>query len=202
MDIARGMRLVTVATVLGVAGAGLAACANSTMVGHVDMSHLLTPSLVAAATSSGELATTIYGNPFASGTANDEAIAAGMPSPGQVPPFHFTTKPGPNADRTYRVILAFNPPKDSYGSDDAACAADAKDLLAGGSQPAGGPIAVVATFCAGRHFVSQTTVFGPPAASSDTPAFRKLMDDTVENLFPFSANTEKNLLQGGGGGKM
>lgn len=202
MEFGRLVRTTAGIAALGLAGAALGACTNATTVGNNDMSHLLSPALVAHATRSGELATTIYGNPFAPGPVNDATIAADLKSPPGVPPFRFTTRPGASADPNYRLVLAFDPPKSSYGSDDAACAPNAKSLLTGGARPANGPTAVVATFCADTHFVSQTTLFGPASADSNSPAFRKLMSDTITYLFPFDAMPRLNLLQGGGGGAM
>ncbi len=186
------LRVAAVAGLLGVAG-----CANAIQAGDTDVTHMLSPQFLAAATAHGELQTVVYGQPFGPGMIDGESIARQMVSPGEVPPFRFTTHPDARANTLYRVVLAFNPPRNTYGSGNAACADDARDMFENRQQLAeGGRTAVVATFCAGSRYVSQVTVYSPPARGADDPMFQALIRQTVTYLFPFTQDPRLNTLQG------
>ncbi len=117
----------------------------------------------------------VYGNPFAmDARAFGKAVTDAMQGANFGRPTHFTTTPGPSAERNLWVVMAFNADVGPY------------ELCRGGAvetRPRTDALTLTAAWCFdGREDVLVTAAVGPPRDVSD-PRFRALVRETVLNLF-------------------
>jgi hypothetical protein len=123
----------------------------------------------------------VHGNPFSmDAAAFARAVTDHMQGANVGRPTHFTTTPGPSAERNMRVVMAFNSDADGY------------DLCNARFRPRGevGVLTLKAAWCfAGREDSwVEATVGG--AGSVNDPRFHDLVSQTVLNLFPTDMDYE------------
>lgn len=122
----------------------------------------------------------IVGNPFGGDRSSFErAVTDAMQGQhwGQRP--NFTTTPGPNARERYRVVLLFDPPRSLNG---ARLCREAHSTLP--SESAGEGIVLFAAFCRGKRSRTEIKGYISSAAGPDDPAFRALVGQVTNGLFP------------------
>jgi len=155
----------------------LGACSSSRVVSD-NVSTAYSPLEFSAGASGRDLATEVYGNPFAMDqTSFDRSVTDLMQGKHFGPPTHFTTTPGDSANRRYKVVMVFNPAENIVN----------QQICSGGpiatnTQP-GQPIRLQAAFCRGGTLTS-TNGWAPAVTSPQDPAFRSLIADTTFELFP------------------
>ena len=157
----------------------LAACATSGGVitfTYTDSGY--SPGEFAYAGGPGELWTVIMGNPFnAPQPAVDQAITGTMYNAHFGPATQFTTTPGPNARKVYRVVVMLNGPETNSM---AACGAVPP------IQPSyrGGNVLLFAAFCRGDYALTFLRAAGDGFAGPDDPKFRTFIQEITIRLFP------------------
>ncbi len=169
-------RIFAIATLLP-----LAACApGGTSLTQQEVSVAYSSGAFAYAGAGRDLRVVVVGNPFggdpvAFGTAVTEAMQGrhwGQRT-------NFTTSPGETARANYRVLMLFDPPADLNAM--RLCREEPGALP---TAPAGGEVVLFGAFCRGDS--SLTTIKGrvSGAANARDPAFRALVADVTNGLFP------------------
>ncbi len=160
----------------------VAACApGNVRLTHQETDSAYDPGEVAYAGAGRDLLVVIYGNPFDGGTAEfQNAVTGAMQGRNWGQRMNFTTTPGAGARALYKVVLLFGPPVDLMAQK--LCSEPAGALAA---KPApGGAINVLGAFC--RSDKSLTEIKGTieSAPGHDDPAFRELVGQVTQALFP------------------
>lgn len=158
------------------AASALMACGTD----HIGPGHygtIYTTGLVAYATPKGEMATEIRGN--VPGT--PEAVTFLMRPPGWLPPFRFTTRPGPETPAGYRVILHFDPASAAVSGERVCQGERSTDLV---PPPKDRKMRIQAVFCAYDRLASEANGYTDRPASLDDPAFRNTLDLLLATLLP------------------
>lgn len=160
----------------------VAACAP----GNVRLTHQETDSAydsgeMAYAGAGRDLLVVIYGNPFDGDTAEfQNAVTGAMQGRNWGQRMNFTTTPGPEARLTYKVVLLFDPPVDLMAQK--LCSEPAGALSA---KPApGGGIDVLGAFCRSDKSLTEIKGHIESAPGHDDPAFRELVGQVTQALFP------------------
>ena len=155
---------------------GLAACGTD----HIGPGHygtIYTTGLVAYATPQGEMATEVRGN----APGSPQAVTFLMRPPGWLPPFRFTTQPGPETPAGYRVILHFDPAAGAVAGERVCMGERSPDLA---QTPQGQKMRIQAVFCAFDRLASEANGYTDRPASLDDPAFRNTLDLLLATLLP------------------
>lgn len=127
-----------------------------------------------------DLRVVVVGNPFGGDQAAfDKAVTDAMQGQHWGQRTNFTSTPGPDARETYRVVLLFDPPIDFNGSH--LCRRSATALP---TQSSGGEIALFGAFCRGKRSLTEIKGQIDGAAGPDDPAFRALVGQVTNGLFP------------------
>lgn len=160
----------------------VAACAP----GNVRLTHQETDSAydsgeMAYAGAGRDLLVVIYGNPFDGDTAEfQNAVTGAMQGRNWGQRMNFTTTPGPEARTLYKVVLLFGPPVDLMAQK--LCSEPAGALSA---KPApGGGIDVLGAFCRSDKSLTEIKGHIESAPGHDDPAFRELVGQVTQALFP------------------
>lgn len=127
-----------------------------------------------------DLRVVVVGNPFgADRAAFETAVTGAMQGRHWGQRTNFTTTPGPSARARYRVVLLFNPPRSLNG---ARLCHDDPSILP--SQTTADGIVLFAAFCRGKRSRTEIKGYVSGAAGPDDPAFRELVGQVTNGLFP------------------
>ncbi len=157
---------------------GLAACSGTTIVRPAYVSGSYHPDVVNYAASRGGMHLVVIGNPF--GEPQDKlerAVADSMVDSHFGQSFPFVTHPPVDFTSPYRVIVLFDPPRN----------ANPKNLCLQPYTPTAtqpGEVRLMAVFCNAGYEMTSTAGYVGGVASSDDPAFRKLLGQISVLLFP------------------
>ncbi|MCK5274808.1 MAG: hypothetical protein KAR37_09195 [Alphaproteobacteria bacterium] len=122
----------------------------------------------------------VVGNPFGGDRAAFEsAVTDAMQGRHWGQRTNFTTTPGPSAYARYRVVLLFDPPRSLNGA--RLCREDPSALP---SESTGEGIVLFAAFCRGKRTRTEIKGLILSAAGPDDPAFRELVGQVTNGLFP------------------
>jgi hypothetical protein len=126
----------------------------------------------------GEIKTEVVGNPFGDDAGFAAAVVEHMQNAQRGPPARFVLAPERGGSEPYRVVMAFNPPRNATA--DQACARAAGLATTRGSQS----IYLLAVFCSGETALSQAS--GTVGAVSDARdrKFRSLVRQVTRALIP------------------
>lgn len=159
----------------------LAGCApGGVSLTHQDVSTGYSPGEFAYAGANRDLRVVIVGDPFGGDRAAfGSAVTDAMQGRHWGQPANFTTTPGDDARPLYRVLLLFDPPATLNRM--RLCRDEDSALPTG---PAGDGVVLYGAFC--RDDRSLTTIRGriPEATGPDDPAFRELVGQVTNGLFP------------------
>ena len=137
------------------------------------------PSRFQHASAGRDLTTVIVGNPFSVPKQTLERIVTDAMQEhyfGAVT--HFTTTPGANARRKFRIVMMFDPPVGMAG--DALCGKVA-DLP---PARADGRLRLLTAFCAGDYLESEVAASIPRVGAPDAPKFNGLIGAAMRDLLP------------------
>lgn len=158
-------------------GLAVAACGTD----HIGPGHygtIYTTGLVAYAVAPHrEMTTEVRG----SAPAEAEAIAARMRPPGWLAPFRFTTRPQPETQSGYRVILHFDPASAAVSGERVCLGERSPDLT---PPPTDRKMRIQAVFCAYDRLASEANGYTDRPVSADDPAFLNTLDQLLATLMP------------------
>ena len=152
-----------------------AAPAPAQVVTYSDARNFYSPEYVGYVANLGPIPTVIHNDPF--GPTADEAVVARIPAPGFASRATFRAAAGPEILVYDRVVLAFNAVPGTSTND--LCRSS---VIPAAARP-GQSLYVQATLCRGTYPTSETAVYGG-GASPDDPAFRQLLAEISNQLFP------------------
>jgi len=163
------------------AALALAACAGGAVrLSHQEAASTYAPGEFAWAAAGRDLWVVIAGNPFGGdATAFEVAVLAAMQGRHWGQRTTFTTAPGADARIRYRTVLLFDPPVSLNGAQ--LCREPPSALP---SVSDGDGIVLFAAFCHGKRLRTQVKGRIAQAAGSDDPAFRELVGQVTNALFP------------------
>jgi len=122
----------------------------------------------------------VVGNPFGGDEAAfGRAVTDAMQGRHWGQRTNFTTTPGPDARVRYRVVLLFDPPVAFNGA--RLCRRPDSALP---TQSGGGDVVLFAGFCRGKKVLTQIRGRIAGATGPDDPAFRELVGQVTNGLFP------------------
>lgn len=161
--------------------AGLAACAGATIV-YPPSYGRYSANLFAYAAGDRDLLVEIRGNP--SGLPDPvfrQTLVDAMQGTKPGARTHFTLAPGPSARAGYRIVLLFDAASSASGA--ASCKGlHAPPVVTG--TPAGRPLAVAATFCAGDESLSDLAASGPVLGADVRGQLASFMGSVIPSLMP------------------
>lgn len=159
----------------------IAACAaGGVRLTQQEIAPTYSPGEFAYAGAGRDLRVVVVGNPFGGDRAAFErAVAVAMQGQHWGQRTNFTTMPGPSARDRYRVILLFNPPRSLSGT--RLCREDPSKLA---TESAGEGITLFAAFCRRKRSRTEIKGYISGAAGPDDPAFRSLVGQVTNGLFP------------------
>lgn len=138
------------------------------------------PGEFAYAGASRDMRVVIVGNPFGGDRAAFEtAVTGAMQGQHWGQRTHFTTTPGPSARDRYRVVMLFDPPRSLNSA--RLCHDDASTLP---SESTAEGITLFAAFCRRKRSRTEIKGYISGAAGADDPAFRSLVGQVTNGLFP------------------
>jgi hypothetical protein len=168
----------------------LAACAPGNV--RLSQQYVLTtysPGEFAHAAAGRDLGVVVAGNPFGGGDQETFArqVTDAMQGQHWGQPTNFTATPGPSARGIYRVVMLFGPPPSANVA--RLCGADLASLA---NQRQGEGIELMAAFC--RDDTTRTGITGNISGASgpDDPAFRALVGQVTNGLFPPERDRERD----------
>lgn len=148
---------------------------------HQDTSPNYNTLVAARAGAETALLVEIYGNPFGGDTgALANAVTDSMQGRNWGQRMTFTATPGPDTRRQYKVVLLFDPPIDLLAMK--LCSEPAEALAA--KPTPGKGINVLGAFCRSGKSLSEIKGYIKSAAGHDDPAFRELIGQVTQALFP------------------
>ena len=170
------LRLVTTAAVLGTAI--LTGCTGETMQSMIDRPGA--DRYFQYGASPGEMRAVVVGNPFpVSKAIVDQAVVDAMQRNHHGPMTHFTTQPGPDAHPDFRIVMAFNTPRNFNASGlcrgtDAIPSAKAR----------GDQLQLLSAFCVDDRLYSHAKVSALSVASPSDPRFASMVRTAMWQLVP------------------
>jgi len=159
----------------------LAACADGAVrLSQQDTVSTYSPGEFAWAAAGRDLWVVIAGNPFGGdATAFEATVLAAMQGRHWGQRTTFTTAPGADARIRYRAVLLFDPPAALNGTQLCREPPTALPSVSGGDG-----IVLFAAFCHGKRLRTQVKGRIAQAAGPDDPAFRELVGQVTNALFP------------------
>ncbi len=134
-----------------------------------------------------DLRVVVAGNPFGGDHAAFEgAVTDAMQGRHWGQRTNFTTTPGPSAHARYRVVLLFDPPRSLNGA--RLCRENPATLP---SDSTGEGIVLFAAFCRGKRSRTEIKGYISGAAGPGDPAFRELLGQVTNGLFPPDRGTDR-----------
>lgn len=166
---------------LFVAVLAVAACApGGVRLTQQEVSPSYSPGDFAYAGAGRDMRVVVVGNPFGGDRAGfEKAVTDAMQGQHWGQRTNFTTTPGPRARDRYRVVMLFNPPRSLSGT--RLCREDPSTLP---RESAGDGIVLFAAFCRGKRSRTQIKGYVSGATGPDDPAFRELVGQVTNGLFP------------------
>ena len=127
----------------------------------------------------GEMKAVVVGNPFPVPKQEvDQAVVDAMQRNHNGPMTHFSTNPGPEAHKDYRIVMAFNTPTAFQpenlckAPDTIPSGKDVKDLK------------LLAGFCVGDTLYSRAKVSATSISSPSDPRFKGMVQTAMRELVP------------------
>lgn len=159
----------------------MAACApGGVMLSMQDIDTAYNPSELAYAGADRDMRVIVVGNPFSGDQAAfASAVTDAMQGQHWGQATNFTTTPSGSARDLYRVVMLFDPPK-SLGSG-RLCREEATGLPSEGS---GDGIVLFGAFCRADKRLTSIRGHMPEASGAQDPAFRSLVAQVTNGLFP------------------
>jgi len=165
---------------LGLFALTAACAAGGVRLSHQNVNVAYSPGEFAYAGAGRDLRVEVVGNPFAGDAAAfAAAVTDAMRGQHWGQPANFTTTPGENARRDYRVMMLFNPPVSLNAM--RLCRDDAATLP---TEATGDGIALFGAFCLGDKELTAIKGHVAGAAGPQDPAFRSLVGQVTRALFP------------------
>ncbi len=166
----------------------VAACAaGGVRLTQLDVTPTYSPGEFAYAAAGRDLHVVIVGNPFGGDQAAFEAaVTDAMQGRHWGQPTNFTTTPGEDARPSFRVVLIFDPPVGMNAARQCR-----EEALAVQTVPADDEIQLSGAFCSGDN--ARTRIRGrvSGAAGPQDPAFRELVGQVTNGLFPPTRNRHR-----------
>lgn len=130
--------------------------------------------------SRGEMLAVVAGNPFpVAKDVLERAVTDAMQGSHHGPMTHFSTNPGPSADRNSRVVVAFNTPKAMHAR--TLCENPAA-IPTAGQEP--GKLRADVAFCVESEIYSNVNISMPAVGSPNDPKFRHMIASAMWSLIP------------------
>lgn len=167
----------------------LAACATGGVsLTQQDISAAYSPGEFARAGAGRDLRVVVVGNPFGGDQAAFEAtVTDAMQGQHSGQRANFTTTPGDSARLMYRVMFVFNPPQGTGSA--RLCRPEAVRTQ---TAPAGDWTVLLGAFCREETLMTRITGRVPGAANAQDPAFRSLVGQVTNGLFPPDRDRRRN----------
>ncbi|MCW8861314.1 MAG: hypothetical protein OQK07_02695, partial [Rhodospirillales bacterium] len=128
-----------------------------------------------------DMTVVLVGNPFPAPEGGlAKAVTKAMSPRGDGLGTRFTTTPGDNAHRNYRIIVAFDPPSSITGR--ALC----EGKGAGGGQANGREMRLHAAFCVSATLLSEASAAMPRPAAPNDPQLARLIYALIWKLIPIT----------------
>ena len=156
--------------------AGLAGCADASIVHYSYYNSAYSPGQVDLAAASGQSLAVIRNNPFPEDSDNRGVVAA-MQARNLGPKMYFAQVERPDDKYGYKVILDFGGERGGYDQ----CTATPSPAAA---KRTDGPISVLGTFCVGNVLLTDALGSIGGATGPDDPRFQRLVGDIMVALTP------------------